>query len=309
LSCLVLTPNSLLAQRIDINFPTDYTVAGNGRITADPNYARVFLSGNLANSSGYYSPSTYGGIDDSNNNTIVFHSTTSSNSKYGGLNWPFSNTNTVNRNDTNVALKPLIEASSNTVLIYNNLNGSSVYGAYSTLSDAIRSIVPEGNVINSTFSFCNNRIEVSSFSNLGSIYGSYLSLDTKDDSSNPATVNSSFYLDNNHIVFNSSANVSQIYASYLYLLADANATYNLQNVSMSGNTIQINQDIHSSERSNLSIYAAYLRSLLRSDASCNIQNLSMSNNTIDINQNIVSPPVIDPGMPHMDNNIQISIAY
>ncbi|MDR2066743.1 MAG: hypothetical protein LBP57_02775, partial [Endomicrobium sp.] len=88
---------------------------------------------------------------------------------YGGINYPFVSS-PVASGDTNVALKPLIEASSNTVIINNNLltdldgDGTDVYGAYSVLSDAIRDILPANNVINSTFSFCNNKIEISSFS-------------------------------------------------------------------------------------------------------------------------------------------------
>ncbi|MDR2067229.1 MAG: hypothetical protein LBP57_05355, partial [Endomicrobium sp.] len=101
--------------------------------------------------------------DDSNGNTIVFHSSTSEHWKYGGINYPFVSS-PVASGDTNVSLKLLIEASSNTVIIYNDLNYSNVYGAYSVLSDAIRDILPANNVINSTFSFCNNKIEISSFS-------------------------------------------------------------------------------------------------------------------------------------------------
>ncbi|MDR1417692.1 MAG: hypothetical protein LBI80_00785, partial [Endomicrobium sp.] len=75
LSCLVLTPNSLLAQRIDINIPTDYDVAGNGRSDPlNPNYVRI--SHNIANHNAYqnyYTPSTYEGNDNSNDNNIVLH--------------------------------------------------------------------------------------------------------------------------------------------------------------------------------------------------------------------------------------------
>jgi hypothetical protein len=44
-----------------------------------------------------------------------------SNTMFGGLNYPFADSS-VTSTDTIVTLKPLIEASSNTVIIYNDLN-------------------------------------------------------------------------------------------------------------------------------------------------------------------------------------------
>jgi hypothetical protein len=56
-----------------------------------------------------------------------------SNSVFGGINYPFDTT-PVFSTSSNIHLKPLITASSNTVTIYNDLNGSSVFGAYFDIS-------------------------------------------------------------------------------------------------------------------------------------------------------------------------------
>jgi hypothetical protein len=173
----------------------------------------------------------------------------------GGINYPFAS-NPVYSSYTNITLKPLIEASSNTVIIYSILDDSEdVYGAYSVLGSAIRDILPANNLINSTFSFCNNKVEISSFTTIDDICGAYLYLDTMDDATNPVTFNSSIYLDNNYILFNSSAIVDDdACAAYLNLYQDHGAIYNLANVSLSNNTVEIKDTL-----SDGGIYAAYLR--------------------------------------------------
>ncbi|MDR2395453.1 MAG: hypothetical protein LBD57_02425, partial [Endomicrobium sp.] len=58
----------------------------------------------------------------------------------------------VSSGDSNVLLKDFIECSSNSITIYNDLNRSYIIGSFSLLSNAISSITPSNNLINSTFS-------------------------------------------------------------------------------------------------------------------------------------------------------------
>ncbi|MDR2045544.1 MAG: autotransporter outer membrane beta-barrel domain-containing protein, partial [Rickettsiales bacterium] len=168
-----------------------------------------------------------------------------SNTVFGGLNYPFASS-PVASGDTNITLKSFIEASSNTVIIYSILDDrEDVYGAYSVLSDAMKNsafTLSLNTPITSIFSFCNNKVEISSYTTIDDIYGACLLIST--NTTNSITFNSSIYLDNNSILFNSSATVDGFaYAAKLELKESQKVTYNLANVSLSSNTVEIKDTI------------------------------------------------------------------
>ncbi|MDR2066847.1 MAG: DUF3352 domain-containing protein, partial [Endomicrobium sp.] len=192
---------------------------------------------------------------------------------YGGLNYPFLSTS-VAYGATNVALKSSIEASSNTVIIYGDLNNNELFGARSLLSFALYNIFPTDNLINSIFSYCNNTIEISSYTNVKGIYGANFYLDPKDN----VTLTSSIYLDNNYILFNSSATVTEnVYAASLalYQVSGSNSNiFNLAYVSLSNNTVEIKENINCGAISTARLHFAEL-----SDSQT-IEDLSITNNKI-----------------------------
>jgi hypothetical protein len=189
---------------------------------------------------------------------------------YGSVNFPFASSS-VSSGDSNVLLKDFIECSSNSTTIYNDLNRSYIYGSFSLLSNAIYYITPSNNLINSTFSFTNNSINISSFSNINEIYGAYIYLDTKNDSSNPVTLTSSFYLDNNSINISSYCNVYRIYAAYLDLVSNRDAVYHPNTISISSNSISISSSISN----------CYQISFAQvSLSNCEVDNLLINNNTL-----------------------------
>ncbi|MDR1523081.1 MAG: hypothetical protein LBS29_03940, partial [Endomicrobium sp.] len=194
------------AQTINITNTPNYNISGNSTITdsSNPECGRIDAS----------SPWLSSNFNVSSNNSLVIHSTMSGYAIYGSVNFPFASSS-VSDDQSNVPLKDSFICSSNSLTIYNDLNRSSLYGSFSLLSNAIIYITPSNNIINSTFSYTNNSINISSFSNISYIYGAYIRLDTKDDPSNPVTLTSSFYLDNNSINISSYCNVSYISAAYL----------------------------------------------------------------------------------------------
>ncbi|MDR1523046.1 MAG: hypothetical protein LBS29_03760, partial [Endomicrobium sp.] len=117
----------------------------------------------------------------------------------------------------------------------------------------------------------------SSFSNISYIYGAYISLDTKDDSSNPVTLTSSFYLDNNSINISSYCNVYNISAAYLYLYSDAGAVYHPNTISISSNSISISSSI--SNYSQIS-FAQLSFQGGRGGNTTEVDNLLINNNTL-----------------------------
>ncbi|MDR1523391.1 MAG: hypothetical protein LBS29_05535, partial [Endomicrobium sp.] len=255
---ITLTPSLLLAQDINIVAPTTYTVAGNGVLSGSNN--------------GWVKPvnqapwESIGVSADSVNNSITIISPVT-NTVYGGLNYPFVEAS-VGDSQTG-SLKPLIEASSNTVYLYNDVGNKDVWGAYSYLTNASGYTSPADNIINSTFSFCNNRIEVSSYSNINTMYSAYLRLYNYDSAS--VTLNSSFYFDNNYVVFNSSANVqNDVFAACLDLSA-GNSGYKLGNISLSSNTIEIKENIYGPDQQIYVVWSRFTGS---------IENLYITNNKI-----------------------------
>jgi hypothetical protein len=144
-----------------------------------------------------------------------------------------------------------------------------VYGAYSVLSDALKP--DNGNFIEkfnpiSSISFCNNKVDISSFTNVRDIYGASLSLN-----GDLATLEN-VSLSNNYILFNSSANVSNsVYAAYL---SQSGSISNFENVSLSNNTVEIKDTISS----RLNIYTAFLSAT--GSAAAGRRNYSITNNKI-----------------------------
>ncbi|MDR2395451.1 MAG: hypothetical protein LBD57_02415 [Endomicrobium sp.] len=120
---VILPSRTFFAQTINITNTPNYTISGNSTIT------------------------------DSSNNSLFIHSTVPSyNTIYGSVNFPFASSS-VSDGDSNVPLKDSFICSSNSLTIYNDLNRSSLYGSFSLLRNAIRSITPSMNIINSTFSW------------------------------------------------------------------------------------------------------------------------------------------------------------
>ncbi|MDR2395977.1 MAG: hypothetical protein LBD57_05200, partial [Endomicrobium sp.] len=283
------------AQIIEILNPpsTGHGVAGNSVYTSTgtPNYGVVIFDFP-------WQPANFG---ESSGNTIIIRSTmpTKRLGILGSLNYPFDQ-NSVNTGSTNVALKPDIICSSNSVIIYNDVNNNSIFGSYSLLNDALanNTFTPSSNTINSTFSFTNNSVTISSFSNISFLESATISLSLNSGSLMSLNLTSSFYLDNNNITINSSCSVSYIYGAHLELSPNNSSTlYSPHTISISSNTIEINQPISNC----IQISLAYL-SLPNND----IQNLYVTDNRISISTSNLNLSDIPISLVYSNPSINLS---
>ncbi|MDR0723893.1 MAG: hypothetical protein LBF23_01765 [Endomicrobium sp.] len=293
---LVLTSIIAFAQDINITSSSVYDVAGNG-INTMPNYGRIYLIGSpYDTATTYYRPGSYGGNDNSSNNTITINSPVTGNNVYGAVNWPFVSS-TVSKDSTDVALKDLITASSNTVNVCNNVT-QDVFGSYSILNDAINYIKPVDNAIKSTFSFCNNTVIINNFPTIDSIYCAYLYLTNVYN----ININSSMELDNNFIVFNSSAGVNNIYAAHLSIFRNSS----FGNISLSNNTVDIKQEIINCKQ----IYVACLNFLGAKKGITSISSLNLNNNKIIVSADNLNMPNTSLGAFYInyDNYVATNIS-
>ncbi|MDR1523571.1 MAG: hypothetical protein LBS29_06475 [Endomicrobium sp.] len=288
---ITLTPTIAFSQVINITSTNtiNYDVAGNSTdsSTGSATYGRINISSPW-NSANFHDPSS--------NNSIIIHSRLSSSINaysmpgiYGSVNYPFDQS-PVSSNGSNVVLKPDITCSSNSVIIYNDVANGVIYGAYCLLNSAQTSMTFQNNTINSTFSFNNNSVTISSVSNSWGIYGAYISI-----SSYTVALNSSFYLNNNQIIFNSSCFLTNTFAASLSINKEGknNHTYRPETISMSNNTIQINDLLQPTQYysdPNIVIGLTQLYLPNPEDYNIKVQNLYVTDNKISISTSNLNMP-------------------